>query len=202
MKKCEDLMTIDLRVISSDASALEASRIMRDNSIGFLPVCDPADGRLVAVVTDRDLVTRMCAEDVRPSEARVAEVATTSPAVCQPDDPLDTAEFVMTSLDVSRVVIVDEDTRPIGVLSLTDLIMNERGPRALRTARGVLEREAAGPQPPSEDIVLTASNPNAALPATAQLPVGEAYEASGTAQSRADYIAGGRERRAFKEFPG
>lgn len=202
MKKCKDLMNVDLKVISKAATALEASQVMRDNSIGFLPVCDPTTGRLVGVITDRDLVTRMCASDARPSEVRVADVATAEPAVCQADDSISQAEALMMSSDVSRLVVVDEDAHPIGVLSLTDLIMGERGGRAIRTARGVLEREAAGPHVPIESIELTPSDPNAASSTNPGPSAQETYESSGTEQSRDDYIAGGRERRGYKEFPG
>ena len=199
MKKCQDVMRIDLKVVSSAATAFEAARTMRDNSVGFLPMCDPETGRLVGVITDRDLVTRMSANDLRPSETRVAEIATRAPAVCRSADSLTTAEKMMMSLDISRVVIVDEDAHPVGVVSLTDIIMGRRARRALRTARGVLEREAAGPQPPIESIVLTPSDP---IPPQGSEPSGEEFSReSGTAMSRRDAIIGGRETSGMKEFP-
>ena len=199
MKQCRDLMQTDLRVVSSAATAFEAARIMRDHSVGCLPVYDPMTRRLAGVVTDRDLVTRMCADDKRPSESLVADVATAAPAVCLPSDSIASAEELMTSLDISRVMIVDEDDHPIGILSLTDIIMHDRGGRALRTARGVLEREAAGPHPPIESIGLTPSDPTRAPSAA---PADEADSPkSGTAMDRRDYIAGGRETSGMKEFP-
>ena len=202
MKKCKDLMNVELKMIAKAATALEASQTMRDNSIGFLPVCDPTTGRLVGVITDRDLVTRMCASDTRPSEVRVADVATAVPAVCHADDHITQAETLMMSSDISRLVVVDEDAHPIGVLSLTDLIMDGRRGRAIRKAQGVLGRGAAGPHVPVESIELTPSGPDAAPSTSPEPSAQETYESSETAQSRDDYIAGGRERRAYKEFPG
>src|SRR5687767_8859421 len=103
MKTCDDLMSIDLKCIGTGATALDAARMMRDTSLGFLPVCDPETARVVGVVTDRDLVTRMCAIDGCPSETPVASVSTPRPAVCHPDDDVRIAERIMTSLDISRI---------------------------------------------------------------------------------------------------
>jgi len=202
MKKCEDLMTSDLRVISSAASVLDASRLMRDNSVGFLPVCDPQSGKVIGVVTDRDLVLRVCAADARPSDMRMADVISTPAAVCQAWQEIEVAEELMANLDIARVVVVDNEYRPVGVITLTDLIMHERGGRALRTVKSVLERDASGPHQPVENIILTPSDPNAPAWETHHPDARETYEGSGTAQSREDSNAGGRQRRAYKEFPG
>jgi len=202
MKNCEDVMTSDIRVISSGASALDASHLMRDDSVGFLPVCDPQSGKLIGVVTDRDLVLRMCATDARPSAIRIVDLISTPPAVCQEWQPIKVAEKLMDDLDISRIVVVDKDDHPVGVISLTDLIMDERNGRALRTARGVKERDASGPHQSVENITLTPSDPNDPVQETHYPDAREIYEGSGTAQSRDDSISGGRQRRAYKEFPG
>jgi CBS domain-containing protein len=203
MKKCSELMTIDLRWIASTATALEAAQVMRENSIGFLPICDAVSGQLIAVITDRDLVTRMVAVDGIPSETPVLAVATSGPISCREDSDITVAEAAMRNFQISRVVVVDELTRPIGVLSLTDILMGERDRRALSTARGVLEREAASPQPSAEGVMLTPSEPledrDQELPAE---PGPEAiYDRSTTAVNREAVIIGGRDTRDMKEFP-
>jgi hypothetical protein len=76
----------------------------------------------------------------------------------------------MMSRDVSRVVIVDRDAHPVGVLSLTDIIMAEDVRHAVRTVRGVLEREAGGPHAPVERIRLTASDPQDPPPEAPEPP--------------------------------
>jgi CBS domain-containing protein len=203
MKKCSELMTIDLRWIASTATALEAAQVMRENSIGFLPICDSVSGQLVAVVTDRDLVTRMVAVDGIPSETPVLSVATGGPISCREDSDITVAEQAMRNFQISRIVVVDELTRPIGVLSLTDLLMGERDRRALSTARGVLEREAASPQPSAEGVTLTPSEPldghhhNLSDERSPEA----AYDRSTTAVNREAVIIGGRDTRDMKEFP-
>ena len=203
MKTCGDLMTYDLRAIASDATALEAAQMMRDNSIGFLPVSDRASGRLVAVVTDRDLATRLCAADLRASETFVLEVATGGPVCCYEGTELPLAEEAMGYYQVSRLVVVDPEGQPIGVVSLTDILMNDRGGRAVRTARNVLKRESESPQPAVDRIVLTPGDGQPPpRPAEEVIPSAEdLYHNSGPVSSREDYILGGRETRAIKEFP-
>jgi CBS domain-containing protein len=201
MKKCSDLMTVDLRWISSTATALEAAQVMRENSIGFLPICDPVSGQLVAVITDRDLVTRMVAMNGVPSETPVLTVATSGPISCREDSDISVAEAAMQNFQISRVVVVDALARPVGVLSLTDILMGERDRRALSTARGVLEREAYSPQPSAEGLRLTPSEPApAARDRDEQDPV-DIYERSTTAVNREAVIIGGRDTRDMKEFP-
>ena len=203
MKKCSELMTIDLRWIASTATALEAAQVMRENSIGFLPICDAVSGQLIAVITDRDLVTRMVAVDGIPSETSVLTVATGGPISCREDSDITVAEEAMRNFQISRIVVVDDLTRPIGVLSLTDLLMGERDRRALSTARGVLEREAGSPQLSAEGVMLTPSQPlddrDQELPD--ERGPEESYERSTTAVNREAVIIGGRDTRDMKEFP-
>jgi CBS domain-containing protein len=202
MRSCDEIMTLDLRTIDSDASVLEAAQMMRDNSVGFLPICDPQTRRLIAVVTDRDLVTRLCASDKRASETYVLEVATGGPVCCYEGTDLKVVEEAMDYYQVSRLVVVDEDRRPVGVVSLTDILMKERRGPALRTARGVLRREADSPQLPAEGVQLTPSRGVTTASAEPSQPSAEElYHRSGPASSREDYIVGGQETRAIKEFP-
>ena len=157
--KCNDVMNRNLQWIGSNASVGDAARMMRDNAIGFLVVFGPSAGQLAGVVTDRDLAIRCCAENRRPDETKVADVATKDVIVCGYDDDLKTAEKTMRQTEKSRLVIVDEVGRPVGVLSLTDIIRRDRPGRALDTARAVLAREAEGAHTPIERIALTPSTP-------------------------------------------
>jgi signal-transduction protein with cAMP-binding, CBS, and nucleotidyltransferase domain len=152
-------MSTDLRWIKSGATIAEAAQEMRDNSIGFLMVCDTTGG-LVGVVTDRDLVTRVLAEGRPPSATRVFEAMSEPVVTCFEDDDLGEAEALMQERGKCRLVVLDAGrSAPIGVLSLSDILMKERPRRAARTARAVLSREAAGPHRPNpiDQITLTPS---------------------------------------------
>ncbi len=147
MKRCRELMTTDLRWVPDHATALDAAQVMRENAIGFLPICEASSGRLVSVVTDRDLVTRMCAVDGMPSETSVAAIATTSPITCHEEADLVVAEEAMRRFQISRIVVVDEFSRPVGILSLNDLREGQSGRRRASSSRSVTERDVSSMQP-------------------------------------------------------
>jgi CBS domain-containing protein len=157
--KCSDLMNLNLQWVPATATVAEAARAMRDSSMGFLLVAGPKPGEPTGVITDRDIVIRSCAENQRPDELLVGDIASKEILTCHRDESVATAERLMVTEAKSRLVIVDEIGRPTGVLSLTDILFHDRVRRAIRTARGVLAREAAGPHEPIENIKLTPSTP-------------------------------------------
>ena len=59
--KCKDIMKTDIECVSPQASVQEAARKMRDQNIGFLPVCE-ANMKVIGTVTDRDITIRAVAE--------------------------------------------------------------------------------------------------------------------------------------------
>ena len=155
--KCGDLMHRDLQWVPSTANAREVARIMRDRSLGFLLVFGPSPGHLAGVVTDRDLAVRVCTEDKPSDNVKVIEIATTDVIVCGEDQDLDDAETKMREEQKSRLVVVNGAGQAVGILSLTDVLIGDRPGRAVKTARGVLAREAEGPHTPIEQIKLTPS---------------------------------------------
>ena len=157
--RCSDLMNMNLEWVKASASVAEAARIMRDRSMGFLLVSGSGPNELFGVVTDRDIAIRCCAENKRPDDVFVAEIATTEIVTCDHNENLKVAEQRMVAAEKSRLVIVDEIGQPVGVLSLTDILRRDYAVRAVRTARGVLAREAEGPHEPIESIKLTPSTP-------------------------------------------
>src|SRR6185436_1895406 len=152
--RCAELMSVDLRVLPETASVQQAAVVMRDNSLGFLPVCDEA-GHPVGVVTDRDVAVRAAASDRIASLTAVVEVMSGPAIVCDEHEDLGAAEQRMIEEGVARLVVVDGEGVAVGILSLTDLLEREPKGRAVKVARGVLAREAQGPHFPVEQIRLT-----------------------------------------------
>jgi CBS domain-containing protein len=189
--KCADLMNLDLRVLPSTATVRQAAFLMRDSSLGFLPVCDE-EGRPLGVLTDRDIAVRAAAMDRLSGTIPVLEVMTGPPIVCWEHEELAVAERRMIERGVSRLVVVDAGGVVVGILSLTDLLRREPQRRALAVARGVLAREAQGPHFPIERIRLTPGE----LPAVG-LDAHDVRRGSGLE----GVIAGGSATRSMKEFP-
>ena len=111
-------MNKDVICLETDETAIDAARKMRDEDIGFLPVCD-ASGKTLGVVTDRDIVLRAVAEG--RCAARAEDLMTGDIISCQPEDDLSRVLELMSEHEVSRVLVTDGDSKPVGVISLGDL---------------------------------------------------------------------------------
>lgn len=114
---------------------------MREEDIGFLPVCDEED-RVMGVVTDRDIVVRACADDRSMSATRVETILSPDIIACRPTHGVGHAEALMRKHRKSRIVVTDADGKLVGVISLSDIAQYE--PRAGETLAAVASRKYVG----------------------------------------------------------
>jgi CBS-domain-containing membrane protein len=112
---------------------------MRDENVGFLPVCDPSR-KVLGTVTDRDLAIRVLAE-ARATTTSIDDVLTREVIACRPEEDLEKAQQLMANHHKSRIMCVDQDGRLLGVISLSDIAQRESGARASQTLRDVSARE-------------------------------------------------------------
>ena len=137
---CQDVMKSEVETFRESDPVIDVARRMREVNIGFVPICD-RDGHPVGVLTDRDLALRVCGEDRRASETRAGAVMTRETITCRDSDPLEAAEQLMARYRKSRMMIVDEEGRLVGVISLSDIVEEEDDRHAAETMRQVSERE-------------------------------------------------------------
>ena len=119
-----DLMTRDPLVVDADAPLLDAAELMDTFEITGLPVVD-ADGNLVGVISQTDLVRAARTRDLWPSWPGLAvRHLMTAPAVAvTPGVSLEAAAQLMERERIHRLVVVREGEQvPVGILSLTDLV--------------------------------------------------------------------------------
>lgn len=140
--RCLDVMCTNVAACSARDTARYCARLMKERRVGFLPVLDRA-GSVVGVLTDRDLVLRLLAEDGSPDTA-AAGLMTGSPVVCRPDEDLRVAEERMARAHTSRVVVVDRAGRPLGIISLSDIARSEDRARAGKVLSQIKSRATAG----------------------------------------------------------
>lgn len=138
--RCLEIMRQRVQSVTEDDTVQTAARLMHDSDIGFIPVRD-AGGAVVGVLTDRDIVTRVCACDDRASEIAVGTVMTRGVVACRPEDPVARAIHLMRRHRLTRILITDALGAPLGVLSLSDLAQYERPARTGRTLQAVAERK-------------------------------------------------------------
>lgn len=127
-----DVMTRNPRTVAPDATVREAARTMREEDAGIMPVVQ--DGRVIGVVTDRDLAMRVLAEGRNPDQTRVSEVMSSDVHVCTPDDRLVEAVRIMGEENVRRLPVVDRDDHLKGILSMTDVAREAEMDYALQEA--------------------------------------------------------------------
>jgi CBS domain-containing protein len=117
------------RSVGLDASLVEVARIMRDDDVGDVLVTQ--DDSLRGIVTDRDIVVRAVAEGANPSDQTVDAVFSGGEVVTvTPDTSLEQAALIMREHAIRRLAVV-EGGRPVGVVSLGDLAMQEDEDSAL-----------------------------------------------------------------------
>ena len=140
--QCRDVMLrFSYRCVETD-TAVDCARLMRDHAIGFLPVVDRG-GRLIGVVTDRDLVIRQLAEN-RPPNTPVNDLMTRSGLLtCHAEEELRAVEARMAKAEKSRAVVIDRDGRCVGVVSMSDIAQVEKPEEVGRVLHDVTKREAA-----------------------------------------------------------
>jgi CBS domain-containing protein len=137
---CQEIMKPGVECLSPSSTAHLAAQKMRDLNIGFLPVCDAAR-KVLGTVTDRDLAVRVLAED-RPASVPVSDLMTQPVVTCHPDDDIGTVQKLMGQHHKSRIVVVDESERAVGIISLSDIAQYVEEAGAAQTMKKVSEREA------------------------------------------------------------
>jgi CBS domain-containing protein len=121
-KSVRDAMTEDPRSIGQSASVVEAARLMREGDIGSLPITD--DEKLVGMITDRDITTRVVAEAADPTSTSVEDVYSRDLVSVEPDEDLDEALQLMARHQVRRLPVV-ENGRLVGIVAQADIALKD-----------------------------------------------------------------------------
>jgi CBS domain-containing protein len=118
--RAKDIMTPSPSCCSPDDAVRDVARVMRDNDCGAVPIVERDSGRLVGIVTDRDLAIRALADD-RGGSTKVSEVMTANPSCCRATEDVRNVEATMAEHQVRRVPITDADGRCVGIVAQADL---------------------------------------------------------------------------------
>ena len=108
-----ELMTTAPVTVEPDATLGEVAVLMKQEDCGSIPVVE--DGRLVGIVTDRDIVIRGIAAGSDPKTQRVSTVMSADPVTIRPDDDLADAEKVMADRQIRRLPVV-ENGKLVGII--------------------------------------------------------------------------------------
>lgn len=127
--RIEQLMSQPAHTCTDSDTLNAAARLMWEYDCGVVPVVNEY-GRLVGVVTDRDVCMAAYTRGQPLHEIPVSAAMSTQVFTCSPQEPIEAAERLMSKAQIRRVPVVDRDNRPVGVLSLNDLARNAASTRA------------------------------------------------------------------------
>ncbi len=113
------VMTREVETVTPHSTLQEAAAKMKALDIGILPVCE--GGRLLGMITDRDITIRAVAHGHDPFGDRVRDVMTPFVITCYEDQDIDEAARLMREKEVRRLVVLDRGGQLAGVLSLDDI---------------------------------------------------------------------------------
>jgi CBS domain-containing protein len=112
-------MTHDVVTLAPTSKVTQAAEAMKSLNVGAIPICD--GGRLLGMVTDRDLVVRVIAEHRNPETETINNIMTTDVDYCYEDQTVEEAAHVMEDRQVRRMPIVNHDKELVGIVSLGDV---------------------------------------------------------------------------------
>jgi CBS domain-containing protein len=117
--KVKEIMVPDVETVHPDQSIREIAQRTAHQGIGYFPVTD--HGRLVGIVTDRDITCRVVADGRDPVATRLREIMSKGVAYCFDQDELDAAVLLMEQNRIRRIPVLDRAEHLVGILSLTDI---------------------------------------------------------------------------------
>jgi CBS domain-containing protein len=119
-QQVRQIMTDAPITVGPETPATEVAQLMRREDVGAVLVVDR--NQLQGLVTDRDLVVRLLADDGSLDGRSAGEACSNQPHTVRPDEDVDRAMEMMRERAVRRLPVV-EDGQPVGIVSLGDMAM-------------------------------------------------------------------------------
>lgn len=153
--RCRDIMTRDLAVATRDTTLREVAIMMKQEDTGVIPVVDYdansgngkatteersldtrtySRGKLVGLITDRDIVIRAVAESRDCSTLRAEEIMSTDIHSARPNDRVVDIIRTMGNKQVRRIPVVNENGYLVGMISMADIATETHEDRELADA--------------------------------------------------------------------
>jgi CBS domain-containing protein len=130
--RCRDIMTKDVTACSPESSIREVAEKMEDENVGSIPVVE--NGRLIGIVTDRDIVCRILAEGKNTRTTTAREAMTDDIVTCTPDELIMEVIRKMSEHQIRRIPICDPNGRLRGIISIGDIALEAERDRDIACA--------------------------------------------------------------------
>ena len=122
--KVKDCMCKEVVFVKPDCDTEECAKLMCENHIGCIPVCDESK-KVVGLVTDRDILLRTvgCGKEIKNTP--VSDIMTCNVDCCSPETDVCDAEKVMSQNQIRRLPVI-QNGQVVGMLTLGDLVGNKQ----------------------------------------------------------------------------
>ncbi len=117
--KVRDVMTAKPACATPDTVIQDVAGMMVEFDCGEIPVC--IEGKLVGVVTDRDITCRAVARQINPIDLPVRQVMSQGITTVSPEDSLEIAVHRMEDRQIRRIPVIQPDGTLVGIISLADI---------------------------------------------------------------------------------
>jgi CBS domain-containing protein len=120
----KEIMTRRMESVLPTATLREAAQKMRELDVGSLPVAE--DGKLIGMITDRDICCRGVADDFDATITPVREIMSRDLEFCFSDDTVNAAVRQMEDRHIRRLPVLNYDKSIAGFLSVEDITQYSR----------------------------------------------------------------------------
>jgi CBS-domain-containing membrane protein len=117
------MMTQEVKFCGPDTNLAAATEILWQNNCGSLPVVD-SDGKLLGVITDRDMCIALGTRDCRASELAVRDAATRPAFTCGANDDIHTALKTLRQHQIRRMPVIGPNGKLVGILCLDEIVLH------------------------------------------------------------------------------
>lgn len=131
----KDIMNKDTTLITPSTSLQEAAEKMASKGIGFLPIGE--NDKVQGTVTDRDIVVRGISKGKDAKKTEIREVLSDELLSCREDQDVEEVAEQMSQHQVRRMLVVNDDDRLVGVVSLGDMAQHLSAETAGKVLAGV-----------------------------------------------------------------
>jgi CBS domain-containing protein len=118
MGQVRDIMQKNVITIQEDKTALDAAKLISEKDISFLVIVK--DGKPIGVITERDFVRKIAAQDKQASLILLSEIMSYKFRWVEPSTEIEDAVQKMLNHNVRRLIVL-EDKKLVGVITQTDL---------------------------------------------------------------------------------
>jgi CBS domain-containing protein len=140
--KVRDLMVTEVKCCATYSTLNSAAQTMWENDVGCVPIADK-DGRVVGMLTDRDICMAAYIQGVSLKEALVTSAMSKQVFSCKPEEDIATAEKLMREKQVRRLPVIDAEGRLAGIISLNDIVREASREAEMKREREVSDAEIA-----------------------------------------------------------